>query len=45
MRVVRLEDRWALAVYPAGAASPAYFMLLEVEEGRVRAAEADFEPA
>jgi RNA polymerase sigma-70 factor (ECF subfamily) len=56
LRVVRLEDRFALAVYLGGAASPAYFILLGVEDGRVAlirdfryvpyiVAEADFEPA
>jgi RNA polymerase sigma-70 factor (ECF subfamily) len=35
MRVVRLEGRLALAVYPAGAAAPAYFILLAASQGRV----------
>ena len=56
MRVGRLEGRPALGVYAAGAATPAYFILLEVADGRVDlirdfryvpyiAAEATFEPA
>lgn len=36
LRVVRLEGRLALAAHVAGAASPAYFILLEVEAGRVQ---------
>jgi RNA polymerase sigma-70 factor, ECF subfamily len=54
LRVVRLEGEFALAAYVAGATSPAYFILLEHESGRVKsirdfryvpyiAAEADFE--
>jgi RNA polymerase sigma-70 factor (ECF subfamily) len=35
LRVVRLEGRLALAAYVAGAATPAYFVLLEHEDGRV----------
>src|SRR5450432_409826 len=35
LRVVRLEGRLALAAYVAGAATPAYFILLEVEGGHV----------
>jgi RNA polymerase sigma-70 factor (ECF subfamily) len=56
LRVVRLEGRLALAAYVAGAEKPAYFILLELEAGRVTsirdfryvpyiAAEAEFEPA
>ena len=56
MRVGRLGDRLALGVFAADAATPAYFILLEVEDGRVAlirdfryvpyiAAEAVFEPA
>jgi RNA polymerase sigma-70 factor, ECF subfamily len=56
LRVVRLEGRLALAAHLAGAQKPAYFILLELEAGRVRsirdfryvpyiAAEAEFEPA
>jgi RNA polymerase sigma-70 factor, ECF subfamily len=55
LRVVRLEGTLALAAYVARAATPAYFILLEWEEGRVKsirdfryvqyiAAEAEFEP-
>jgi RNA polymerase sigma-70 factor (ECF subfamily) len=55
LRVVRLEGKLALAAYAPGAATPAYFILLEWEGGRVQsirdfryvkyiAAEADFEP-
>ena len=36
LRVVRLEGRLAFAVYGAGAAAPAYFILMEFEDGRVR---------
>jgi hypothetical protein len=54
VRVVRLDGGLALAAYVAGAAEPAYFILLEFEEGRVQtirdfryvpyiAAEAEFE--
>lgn len=35
LRVVRLEGRLAFAAYVAGAARPAYFILLELEAGRV----------
>ena len=38
LRVVRLEGRLALAVYASGAADtelPAYFLLLDFEDGRV----------
>jgi RNA polymerase sigma factor (sigma-70 family) len=35
LRVVRLEGRLALAAHPAGAAAPAYFILLEFENGSV----------
>jgi RNA polymerase sigma-70 factor (ECF subfamily) len=35
-RIVRLEDRFALAVYQPGAAKPAYFILLEFAAGRVQ---------
>jgi RNA polymerase sigma-70 factor (ECF subfamily) len=56
LRVVRLEGRLALAVYAPGAGTPAYFILLTVEDARVAlirdfryvpyiTAEADFEPA
>ena len=56
MRVVRLEGRFALAVHPRGGEAPSYFILLEVEGGRLAlirdfryvpyiAAEAVFEPA
>jgi RNA polymerase sigma factor (sigma-70 family) len=55
MRVGRLDGRLALGVYAAGAAAPAYFILLETAAGRVSfirdfryvtyiAAEATFEP-
>jgi RNA polymerase sigma factor (sigma-70 family) len=37
VRVVRLEEQLALAAYVNGAASPAYFILLTFEAGRVRA--------
>src|SRR5262249_21220503 len=37
LRVIRLEGRLALAAHLAGAAAPAYFILLEWEAGRVRA--------
>ncbi len=54
LRVVRLEGRLAFAAYVAGAPEPAYFILLEFEDGRVMsirdfryvsyiAAEAEFE--
>jgi RNA polymerase sigma-70 factor, ECF subfamily len=54
LQVVRLEGRLALAATLAGADRPAYFILLELEDGRARsirdfryvpyiAAEADFE--
>jgi RNA polymerase sigma-70 factor (ECF subfamily) len=54
VRVVRLDGGLALAAYVAGAAEPAYFILLEFEEGQVQtirdfryvpyiAAEAEFE--
>lgn len=36
LRVVRLEGRLALAAHVAGAPDPAYFILLEWEDGRVR---------
>jgi RNA polymerase sigma factor (sigma-70 family) len=36
LRVVRLEGRLVLAAYPAGATEPAYFILLEIEAGRVK---------
>lgn len=56
LRVVRLEGNLALAAHVAGAAEPAYFILLEFRDGRVDsirdfryvtyiAAEATFEPA
>jgi RNA polymerase sigma-70 factor (ECF subfamily) len=56
LRVVRLEGRLALAAHVAGAPAPSYFILLEVEGGRLTlirdfryvpyiAAEATFEPA
>jgi len=56
IRVVRLEGRLAFGAYVAGAERPAYFVLLEFEDGRVKsirdfryvpyiAAEADFEVA
>jgi RNA polymerase sigma-70 factor (ECF subfamily) len=35
LRVVRLEGRLALAAHVAGAPRPSYFILLEVEQGRV----------
>jgi hypothetical protein len=35
--VGRLEGRLALAVYLAGADRPAYFILVELEAGRVKA--------
>jgi RNA polymerase sigma-70 factor (ECF subfamily) len=35
LRVVRLDGQLALAAYVAGAEAPAYFVLLEVEGGRV----------
>ncbi|MBL8718315.1 MAG: RNA polymerase sigma factor [Myxococcales bacterium] len=55
LALVRLEGRLALAAHVAGATNPAYFMLLEVVDGRVTsirdyryvpyiAAEASFEP-
>jgi RNA polymerase sigma factor (sigma-70 family) len=54
LRVVRLEGQLAFAAFIAGAGKPAYFILLEFEEGRVKsirdfryvtyiAAEAEFE--
>jgi RNA polymerase sigma-70 factor (ECF subfamily) len=54
LRVVRLEGQLAFAAYVAGADEPAYFILLEFEDGRVKsvrdfryvpyiAAEAEFE--
>jgi RNA polymerase sigma factor (sigma-70 family) len=54
LRVVRLESQLALAAYVDGAARPAYFILIEFEDGKVTAirdfryvryiaAEADFE--
>lgn len=36
LRVVRLEDRLALAVYAPGRSVPAYFILLEFENARVQ---------
>lgn len=56
LRVVRLEGQLAFAAYVAGAETPAYFVLLEFEDGRVKsirdfryvpyiAAEAEFEIA
>jgi RNA polymerase sigma-70 factor (ECF subfamily) len=36
LRVVRLEGRLAFAAYRAGAPTPAYFILMEFEDGRVR---------
>jgi RNA polymerase sigma factor (sigma-70 family) len=36
LRLVRLDDRLALAAYVSGADSPAYFILLEWEAGRVQ---------
>jgi RNA polymerase sigma-70 factor (ECF subfamily) len=55
VRVVRLEGELALAAYPKGAERPAYFILLEWAEGRVKAirdyryvpyiaVDADYEP-
>ena len=35
LRVVRLEGRLAFGAYVAGAAAPAYFILIDFEEGRV----------
>jgi RNA polymerase sigma-70 factor (ECF subfamily) len=35
LRVVRLEERLALAAYVAGADEPTYFILLDFEGGRV----------
>jgi len=54
LRVVRLEGQLAFAAYPDGAKEPAYFVLMDVEDGRVTSirdfryvpyviAEADFE--
>jgi len=54
LRIVRLDGQLALAAYTAGAAKPRYFILLEVDRGRVTcirdfryvpyiAAEAEFE--
>ncbi len=37
LRVVRLEGQLALAAHVAGAEKPAYFILLELEDGRVTA--------
>jgi RNA polymerase sigma-70 factor (ECF subfamily) len=37
LRVVRLEGRLAFGAYVGGAEKPAYFILLEVEDGRVKA--------
>jgi len=37
LRVALLEGQHVLAVYPAGRDRPAYFILLELEEGRVTA--------
>lgn len=37
LRVVRLEGQLAFAAYVAGAAEPAYFILMEFEGGRVQA--------
>lgn len=56
LRVVRLEGQLAFAAYVAGAERPAYFILVELEAGRVKsirdfryvpylAAEAEFEIA
>jgi RNA polymerase sigma factor (sigma-70 family) len=56
LRVVRLEGQLAFGAYVAGAERPAYFVLLEFEDGRVKSirdfryvpyitAEADFEVA
>jgi len=56
LRVVELEGHLAFAAYVDGAGKPAYFILLEVEDGRVKAirdfryvpyiaAEAEFAPA
>ena len=56
LRVVSLEGQLALAAYVAGASTPAYFILLEWQDGRVAsirdfryvpyvAAEAEFMPA
>ena len=36
LRVVRLEGKLVLAAYVAGAETPAYFILLELEAGRVQ---------
>jgi len=36
LRVVRLEGELALAAYVAGAGEPAYFILVEFEEGQVK---------
>lgn len=35
LRVVTLDERLAIAAYPGGSTKPAYFMLLEIEQGRV----------
>lgn len=54
LRIVRLEGQLAFGAYPAGADKPAYFILLEFEQGRLKtirdfryvryiAAEAEFE--
>jgi RNA polymerase sigma-70 factor (ECF subfamily) len=56
LRVVRLEGQLAFAAYTAGSDEPAYFVLLELEDGRVKSirdfryvpyivAEADFDIA
>lgn len=56
LRLVRLEGQLAFAAYVAGAEKPAYFILIEFEDGRVKsirdfryvayiAAEAEFEMA
>jgi RNA polymerase sigma-70 factor (ECF subfamily) len=36
LRVIRVDDRVALGVYSPGAEKPAYFMLLDFEDGRVK---------
>jgi RNA polymerase sigma-70 factor (ECF subfamily) len=36
LRLVRLEGQLAFAVYVAGAAKPAYFILIQFEDGRVK---------
>jgi RNA polymerase sigma-70 factor (ECF subfamily) len=35
LRVVRLEGHLALAAYADGAENPAYFILIEIDQGRV----------